>query len=73
LQPEQEGNIDFVARFGSAIRLRKSRLSRASLLEALEGIAGDGLAHQRAAELRQIFAGWDGTALVAEFLREKFL
>ncbi len=73
LQPEQESNIDFVARFGSAIRVRKSRLSRNSLLAALETLSTDPVKRQRATELRQIFSAWDGVANSARLIRETFL
>jgi UDP:flavonoid glycosyltransferase YjiC (YdhE family) len=72
LQPEQESNIDALVRQGSAIRIRKRRLSRESLLAAIEQLLDDPSAHQKAKEIQALFVAWDGTKNVAEFLKQKF-
>jgi len=73
LQPEQEGNIDFVVRFGSAVRLKKSQLSRRNLLQAVDSLLANPQARQRATELRTIFGQWDGVARSAEFITKQFV
>ena len=72
LQPEQESNIDAIVRQGSAIRIRKRRLSRDSLLNAIEQLLRNPDARQKAKEIQNLFRGWDGTKNAAEFLRQQF-
>jgi len=72
LQPEQESNIDALVRQGSAIRIRKRRLSRESLLTAIEQLLNDPSARQKAKEIQGLFAVWDGTKNAAGFLKQKF-
>jgi UDP:flavonoid glycosyltransferase YjiC (YdhE family) len=72
LQPEQESNIDAIVRQGSAIRIRKRRLSRHSLLAAIEQLLRDPSARQRAKEIQQISQDWNGTQNAAEFLSRTF-
>ena len=73
LQPEQEGNIDFVVRFGSALRVKKSQLSQRNLLQAIESLLSNPQARRRAAELQAIFSQWDGVARSAEFISKQFM
>ncbi len=73
LQPEQEGNIDFVVRFGSAVRLKKNQLSRRNLLQAIDSLLANPLARQRAVELQAIFRQWDGVTRSAEFITKQFV
>ncbi|MBP7687341.1 MAG: hypothetical protein KA765_05520 [Thermoflexales bacterium] len=73
LQPEQESNIELVVRYGSARRLSKRRLSRRTLLAAIDDLLDDPTARSRAADLQRLFAQWNGAARAAEFLREQFL
>ncbi len=72
LQPEQESNIDAIVRQGSAIRIRKRRLSRKTLLDAIEQLLNDPSASQKAKEIQQLFAKWNGTKNSADFLKQKF-
>jgi len=72
LQPEQESNIDTVVRFGSAVRIRKRRLTQRSLLAAIERLLHDSHARDKARELQQLTRAWDGTAQAATFLRQTF-
>ena len=72
LQPEQESNIDAIVRQGSAIRIRKRRLSRHSLLAAIEQLLHDPAAQQRAKEIQQMSQAWNGTQNAAEFLSRTF-
>jgi len=72
LQPEQESNIDAIVRQGSAIRIRKRRLSRKTLLDAIEQLLNNPAARQKAKEIQMLFVDWDGTKNSAEFLKQKF-
>ena len=72
LQPEQESNIDAIVRQGSAIRIRKRRLSRHSLLTAIEQLLRDPSAQQKAKEIQQMSQAWNGTQNAAEFLSRTF-
>lgn len=72
LQPEQESNIDAIVRQGSAIRIRKRRLSRKALLSAIEQLLKDPVAHQKAKELQMLVADWNGAKNSAEFLKQQF-
>ena len=73
LQPEQESNIDAIVRQGSAIRIRKRRLSRVSLLAAIEQLLHDPSARQKAKEIQQLSQAWNGTRNAAEFLSRTFI
>ncbi len=72
LQPEQEANIDMIARQGCAIRLSKRRFTRAKLLESIEFLLNDAHARQRAKEIQALSTAWDGTKNAAEFLIQLF-
>ncbi len=72
LQPEQEGNIEAIVRYGSAVKLSKRRLSRASLLQAVESLLKNDAARQKAKDLQVIMQTWDGSQLAADFLRQTF-
>jgi len=72
LQPEQESNIDAIVRQGCAVRIRKRRLSRKTLLAAVEQLLNDPTARQRAKEIQNLFANWNGTRNSANFLRKNF-
>lgn len=73
MQPEQEANIDLIARQGCAIRLRKYDVTTANLCDAIEQLLHDPQARQRARDLQTLSQQWDGPANVARFLRAKFL
>lgn len=72
LQPEQESNIDAIVRQGSAIRIRKRRLSRKTLLDAIEQLLNNPVALQKAKEIQALFVDWNGTKNSAAFLKQKF-
>lgn len=72
LQPEQESNIDVIVRHGSAIRIRKRRLSRDSLLIAIEQLLNNPSAQQKAKEIQKLFMEWNGTKNATEFLKQEF-
>ncbi len=72
LQPEQEGNIEAIVRYGSAVKLSKRRLSRASLLQAIESLLKNDAARQKAKDLQVTMQTWDGSQLAADFLRQTF-
>jgi len=66
------GYINAIVRQGSAIRIRKRRLSRHSLLAAIEQLLRDPSARQRAKEIQQMSQAWNGTQNAAEFLSQTF-
>ena len=72
LQPEQESNIDAIVRQGSALRVRKRRLNRQSLLASIEQLLNDKSARQKAKEIQELTLAWDGTKNAAEFLKRTF-
>lgn len=72
LQPEQESNIDAIVRQGSALRIRKRRLNRQSLLASIEQLLNDKAARQKAKEIQELTLAWDGTKNAAEFLKRTF-
>ncbi len=72
LQPEQESNIEFVVKFGSAVRIRKRRLTQKTLLNSLEQLINDQHAKDLAVRLKTILTAWDGTQHAADFLIERF-
>lgn len=72
LQPEQESNIDALVRQGCAIRIRKRRLTRQSLLAAIEALLHDPAARENSRRVQQLFAAWDGTRNAADFLVQEF-
>lgn len=72
LQPEQESNIDALVRQGNAIRIRKRRLSRATLLAAIDQLLNHPPAHQKAKEIQKLFELWNGTENAASFIKQKF-
>jgi UDP:flavonoid glycosyltransferase YjiC (YdhE family) len=69
MQPEQEWNIDFVARKGCAIRIGRHDVTRKRLLDAVETLLHDESAHRKAKALQQAFTQWDGAREVAGFLK----
>jgi len=71
LQPEQESNIDAIARQGSAIRIRKHRLSRKTLLSSIKQLLSNPLARQKAKKIQKLFVDWDGAKNSAEFLKQR--
>lgn len=72
LQPEQEGNIEAIVRYGSAVRISKRRLSRETLLPSIESLLKNQTARQKAKELQKIMQAWNGSQLAADFLYKSF-
>jgi UDP:flavonoid glycosyltransferase YjiC (YdhE family) len=72
LQPEQEANIDMIARQGCAIRLGKRNFTRQQLLQSIESLLKDEHARKRAKEIQSLSQAWDGTKNAAKFLIETF-
>ena len=72
LQPEQEGNIEAIVRYGSAVRLSKRRLTRETLLQSIESLLQNQTARQKAKDLQTLMGQYNGSRLAADFLIEKF-
>jgi UDP:flavonoid glycosyltransferase YjiC (YdhE family) len=73
LQPEQEANIAAVARWGSAVRLSKRRLSQSTLRECVTRLMANTTARARARDLQALLAHWDGADRAARFICEQFI
>lgn len=71
-QPEQEGNLECLARKGFAIRLRRRRVTPEAIFEALETLLADREALKKAEEFKEIVESWDGPTNAADFLKKKF-
>jgi UDP:flavonoid glycosyltransferase YjiC (YdhE family) len=71
-QPEQEGNLECLARKGFAIRLRRRRVTPEAIFEALETLLADPDAIRKAEEFKKIVESWDGPTNAADFLRKTF-
>jgi len=65
--PEQDANIGFLVRRGTALRLRRREIDAAHLGRAFERLLRPEV-RQRASELQEVLAAWDGPANVARFL-----
>jgi UDP:flavonoid glycosyltransferase YjiC (YdhE family) len=72
MQPEQDINIEFAVRWGSAIRIPKKRVTTQAVREAILKLLGDEHARQRARELQAEYERWNGPALAADILQENF-
>ncbi len=72
LQPEQEGNIEAIVRYGSAVKLSKRRLTRETLLHSIESILQNPAMQQKARALQITMKDWDGSQFAAEFLHKTF-
>lgn len=72
LQPEQEMNVEFYARQGCAIRLRKRELSTARIGSALEALLTEPGYRANAERMAGLLAEWDGPGSVARFLEERY-
>lgn len=68
LQPEQEWNLDFVVRFGSATRLSRRGLTPRAVAAAVQRLAADEGARERAHTLREVYARLDGARATADHL-----
>lgn len=73
MQPEQEGNLDFLARLGCAIHIRKRRVSAEAVLQAVDQLLADKHAKQQAKTVQHAYQQWDGVQNAFEFFVEKFL
>ncbi len=67
LTPEQDANIEFLVRRGTAVRLNRRDINSVRLGSALERLLTPDI-RLRAAELREVLRDWDGPANVARFL-----
>lgn len=65
--PEQEANIGFMVRQGTAVRLTRRELDVEHVGQALRQLLSPQV-RERAAEVQELFAAWDGPANAARFL-----
>jgi ribosomal protein S18 acetylase RimI-like enzyme len=72
LQPEQEVNIEFYVRQGSAIRLRKREVSKARIAAALAALLQEPSYRVNARRVAEELAGWNGPENVVRFLAERY-
>lgn len=71
LQPEQEWNIEFLVRQGTAVRLPKYGVTHDQLHQAIEHLRLDPQVRQRAAEIQTLMASWPGAVNADQFLANK--
>lgn len=72
MQPEQEWNIDFIVRKGSAIRLSRREVTPNQLINAIDYLAHNQMAHDVAKQIQSEYSKWDGAKLSAEFIISHF-
>lgn len=72
MQPEQEINIEFVVRWGSAVRVERNKVTPERMRAAVRALLDDQQARERAEALAAEIARWDGPERVAAFLKEQF-
>lgn len=72
LQPEQEANIELMARQGMAIRLRKYGVTREKLATAVATLLQDGSYRQNAQRVQTLMRQWPGPQNAAAFLKSTF-
>ncbi|GJM40746.1 MAG: glycosyl transferase [Ardenticatenaceae bacterium] len=72
LQPEQDWNIEFMARQGTAVRLPKYGVTKEQLHQAIEHLRLNQHVRQRATEIQALMAEWPGAFKVANFLAKQF-
>lgn len=72
LQPEQDWNIEFMARQGTAVRLPKYGVTRDQLHQAIEHLRLDPQVRRRAQEIQALMAIWPGAENVASFLAQRY-
>ncbi len=65
--PEQDANIGFLARYGTAIRLGRREIDAAHLARDFAQLLQPEV-HERASALQELLAAWDGPSNVARFL-----
>jgi UDP:flavonoid glycosyltransferase YjiC (YdhE family) len=65
--PEQDANIGFLVRRGTAVRLRRRHIDPRHMAAAIDWLRSD-VVRARAAELQGLLAAWDGPGNVARFL-----
>ncbi|MCA9973496.1 MAG: hypothetical protein KC425_24930 [Anaerolineales bacterium] len=73
LQPEQEWNIRFLVRQGTAVQLPKYGATPARLGAALHHLLHDPHARRRAQEIQALMAAWPGAQNAAGFLENMLL
>jgi UDP:flavonoid glycosyltransferase YjiC (YdhE family) len=71
MQPEQDWNIDAVARWGAAVRLPKHRLRPADVTTAAQRLLTDKHKRARAEDLCKAYAAWDGPGRAADAVTEQ--
>ena len=72
MQPEQEANLECVARLGFGIRIPRRRLTAEDVLEAIDSQLDDADAKSKATGFAEHCAAWDGPGNAAAFLRDTF-
>jgi len=72
MQPEQEFNIDCLARKGFAIRIRKNRLTFDALSKSIAALLSDKTARQKAKDYQKIVEQWNNPLLITRFFEETF-
>lgn len=72
MSPEQFINLENLVEKGFAIRLSQSRLSAASLCQAIERLLADPTAREKAREYQKVIEAWDTPEHLRRFFGETF-
>jgi UDP:flavonoid glycosyltransferase YjiC (YdhE family) len=72
MQMEQVANLAALERLGFCVRVPKSRNPSARIQSAIDTLLQDKAAASKAAEFAKVIAQWDGPAIAAEKLLERF-
>jgi UDP:flavonoid glycosyltransferase YjiC (YdhE family) len=72
MSPEQFINLENLVAKGFAIRLSQSRLSSASLCQAIEHLLADPAAQAKAREYQKVVEAWDTPEHLRSFFRQTF-
>lgn len=73
MQPEQEMNIDCLARKGFALRIRKGRLTPDRLSATIDQLLADPTARHRAKDYQKVVQEWDDPTRITRFFEHTFL
>jgi len=72
MQPEQQFNLDNLAKKGFAVRIPKGQLTPQRLCAEIDRLLADPLAKQKAREYQQVVQQWDDPQHVRKFFQETF-
>jgi len=72
MQPEQQANLDNLAKKGFAVRIPKGELNPQRLCAEIDHLLADPVAKQKAREYQQVVQQWDDPQYLRKFFQETF-